>query len=117
MKKLLMVLALSAFSFAVLAQTSTDSSTHSTQGTSTDIMGAQEEVYPEGPGSSPGSSPSVQEEETVDDPMLREDSSTIQEEVESDSEETMRSDTMDGSSSMEGTTPQGSQGSEGSSTP
>lgn len=110
MKKLLMMLAISVFSFAVIAQTSSDPSS---QGSSTEIMGAQEEVYPEGPASAPGSSSTVQEEEdNLDDSTLRDDSSTIQEEVETDSEETMRSDTMEGS------TPSGMEGSsEGSSAP
>ncbi|HLW58196.1 MAG TPA: hypothetical protein VKY27_12455 [Bacteriovoracaceae bacterium] len=115
MKKLLMVLAIATFSFALMAQTESDPSN---QGSSTEVMGAQEEVYPEGPGSSPGSSTVQEEEENVDDPALQDDSmmqddSTIQEEVETDTEGTMRSDTMEGTESPEGT----DSSSEGTSTP
>lgn len=105
MKKLLMVLTISAFSFAVMAQTSTDPSS---QGSGTEIMGAQEEVYPEG--TTPATTPQ-EEEENVNDPSMQTDSS-IQEEVDTESEESMRSDTMEGTDSM------GTEGSlEGSSTP
>lgn len=140
MKKLLMALALSALTVGAFAQTASEpAATESTQGTSTDIMGAQEEVYPEGVGSSPGSSATessttvqeeeenvgdptlqdssmdsstIQEEENVEDPSMQQDSSTIQEEVDSENE-TMRSDTMEGSQSPQ----QSDNSSEGISTP